>query len=131
MPIVKGVVTGIGDKYNGSVKVNDKWYSFKKGIANKAKEGDSVEITLTPWAFKDKTGENITAIEVMEQPKRAERSEAPRQAVSGGRDLDKEARGKTLCQYVAAQLSNPSVDVSDTTSLFERAVDLMKRTFEA
>jgi hypothetical protein len=73
---VSGVVTGVGDQFNGSVKVNGVWYSNKKGFKNPAKVGDQVTLELSPWEFKDKKGLNITGVSVKEKPVESSQSTA-------------------------------------------------------
>ena len=96
---VSGVVTAVGDKFNGSLKVNGVWYSNKKGFKSEAKVGDIVTLELSPWEFKDKKGLSITAVSIKAQPKSA--NEAVKQVVekiNAGeikmRDFDAENRGK-------------------------------------
>ena len=62
---LEGIVEAVGTKYNGSLKVDGKWISNKKGFVNPAKEGDSVKVTLEPWSFNGKEGMNISAVEVV------------------------------------------------------------------
>jgi len=65
MEKVNGLVQAVGTQFNGSVKVNDKWYSFSKGVKNTAKAGDSVVLTLKEWEFEGKKGLNISAVDVV------------------------------------------------------------------
>ena len=54
---ISGIVEGVGEKYNGSLKVNGSWVSLKKGTEHRAKVGDHVLLELEPWEYKGKTGE--------------------------------------------------------------------------
>jgi len=49
---------------------------------------------------------------------------------NGGRDFDKEARGKTFCAYLSAILSNPSTNVKDIAELFPIVDACVARTFD-
>ncbi len=97
-----GVVEAVGDKFNGSLKVNGSWVSNKKGFKNPAKVGDKVKLTLEPWEFKDKKGENITAVELLgSAPSKAPSEFKPASKAFTkasteyvGRDFDAENRGK-------------------------------------
>lgn len=133
---IKGVVEAVGDKFNGSLKVGGKWYNNKKGFENPAKVGDEVTLTLQEWEFKGKTGVNIIGVEsaVKTEKKNPEPEKktpvVERSTESKGRDFDKEAKGKTLCQYIQAQLANPSIDLNDLDGIFARAQELRNRTFD-
>lgn len=65
----------------------------------------------------------VASAPTVEQPKVA------RQAPVVGRDFDKEARGKTFCQYMAAVLSNPSVNFETVEELFQMIDKCVARTF--
>lgn len=135
---VSGVIQAVGTQFNGSIKVGDKFYNFPKKYSGTKdlKVGQMVTIELKQWEFQGKSGWNIGSVDVVASP--AEESlpiskvEEPKAALVApkGRDFDKEARGKTLCQYIQAQLSNPSVDVNDMDAILERAKALVEKTFE-
>lgn len=114
---VKGVVQGVGTKYNGSVLVNDVWYNFKKGLVNGSTKGDMVVLTLEAWEFKGKTGHNIKKIEVLPAgpvvevktevqtlPIIGKIGEGLSSSIYKERDFNAENRGKTRCQLVAASM---------------------------
>ena len=122
MSKVTGVVEAIGQKFNGSLKIGDKWLNLKKGVKNTANVGDMVTLTLEPWEFKGKTGESITGIDVLAgapapAPTIVKESKAAAPSYSG-RDFDKEAHGKTRHGILCALLSNPSVDAMNPEKLF-------------
>ena len=98
---VTGVVTKVGDKFNGSVQLDGTtYYSNKKGFVNPAKLGDKVELTLSDWSFNGKAGKNITGCVVLSsEPVKAPEKALPvlekaKSVTNGQRDFDKEARGK-------------------------------------
>lgn len=108
---VSGVVEGVGDKFNGSLKVGGKWYSNKKGFKNPAKTGDIVTLTLDAWEFNGKSGFSITDVSIKEGVKQAPKVEAAkteqRESVAveaKGRDFDAENRGKVRHGLVVALL---------------------------
>lgn len=119
---VSGVVTGVGDQFNGSVKVNGVWYSNKKGFKNPAKVGDQVTLELSPWEFKDKKGLNITGVSVKEKPVEAPKAAEPKQEVkaqpsSGTRDFDAENRGKVRHGLTVALVSLVAQDALEVSML--------------
>lgn len=152
MERVTGIVEAVGDKYNGSLKVNGKWLNNHKGFKNPAKVGDQVTLTLKSWSFGGKSGVNIVAVDVLAVPverEEVEKSEIkerleimnapfsknvlPDPVMPKGRDFDKEARGKTFCSYLTALLGNPGVVNTlgvDLEKLFDIAQNATDRTFE-
>ena len=127
MEYITGEIEKVGTQFNGSLLVNGKWFNFKKGVEPKGKVGDKVKLTLQSWEFKGKSGLNIVEVESI--PEKSKAVVVSKPEISPARDFSKEARGKTVCQYIAAQLSNPGVDVNDVDGLFDRAVQLMEKTF--
>lgn len=142
---VSGIIQAVGTQFNGSLKVDGKFYNFPKKYSGSKdfKVGQMVTIQLKQWEFGGKSGWNIGSVDVLAVPEEAvapvvtkavvKEEVAPMLIVPTapkGRDFDKEARGKTLCQYIQAQLSNPSVDVNDTDAILERAKMLVEKTFE-
>lgn len=92
---VTGVVQAIGEKFSGSLKVNDVWYSNVKGFKNPAVKGDAVELTLQEWNSNDKSGVNIVNVEVKKASAKAEvHKEAVKESLTTERDFDSENRGK-------------------------------------
>lgn len=140
MESVTGVVEKKGDKFNGSVLVNGNWLNFRKGVDHAAiREGETATFNLEPWEFKGKTGKSIVSfsrgLKVRDDVQNKVRSTLTESASSYKvRDFDKEARGKTFCQYLASLFSNPSFTpafmndqaLEETFALVEKAV---KRTF--
>lgn len=124
--VVTGVVEGIGTKFAGSLKINGVWMNLKKGTEySHVKQGDVASLTLTPWEFKGKTGESVTAIVVDDAaPKVQTRPSAL--AIVKGRDYEAEALGKTRCALLEALFSNASLvngnmSNEELSNLFELA----------
>lgn len=126
---LSGKVEGVGTKFNGSLKVNGTWYSLKKGVKTEAKLGDTVNVELTPWEFEGKSGTNITKVEVVEPVGVAEVTQLQHK-LAGGRDFDKEAKGKTKCALMEALLSNPNHVDTPVSDLIVRADEALKYVFE-
>ena len=128
---IRAIVEAKGEKFNGSVKLDGKWFSFKKGVDHSTVVvGKEYEFKLEDWESNGKSGKNIAEVlpVATKTAKKETVAEAPVKSV--GRDFDKEARGKTLCQYIQAQLSNPSLDIYDTEGIIERARRLVEETFK-
>lgn len=120
---VTGIVTKVGDKYSGSVQLDNKtWYNNKKGFVNPVKVGDKVTLSLAEWSFDGKSGVNITAVDVVAVAQaEVKKDPAIEHAKSSARDFDKEARGKTRCALLQALYSNASLDTDDTDKLMRLA----------
>ncbi len=54
----------------------------------------------------------------------------PNAKVSVARDFQKEARGKTFCQYMSSVLSNSAVDIENVEKFIPLIERLVKATFE-
>lgn len=135
---IEGKVEMVGTQFNGSLKVNGKFYNFPKNYKGSKdfKVGDEVVINLKKWEFGGKTGWNIGSVEAATKEsltaqvaviqnakgiapaeflfKKAE--ELAEKDLSGatsgntkGRDYEKEARGKTRCQMFSAALQSPGL----------------------
>ncbi len=110
MSILREVVIAVGNKFNGSVLLNEKWYSFKKGtLYDTVVVGKTYEFVLEPWKYKGKSGQNITSFnEIVNAPAPPKVASTPaRKPTNNSRDFDKEARGKTRCQMFSAALQSP------------------------
>ena len=117
---ITGVVEAVGDKFNGSLKVNGVWYAFAKGKKTEVEKGSVVNLTLTEWESNGKKGFNIVDVGLSKESLAPEKVKEPSKVIPNtGRDFDKEARGKTRSQLLSALLSNPSTDTSDLNKLFE------------
>lgn len=147
---ISGIVEQVGTKFNGSVKVQGKFYNFKKGVSyGDLRPGDNVTLELSPWEFKGKTGESIASFSVKGRgnlptpsaiapvlPGVKEVVEAQKHFNGGGRDFDKEARGKTRCSLFAAAVQSPALAAlsSDTDALIKSAIEVaeagVKYTFD-
>lgn len=141
MTKISGVVEQVGEKFNGSLKVNGRWFNFKKGTKPSGAVGQLVTLTLEPWEFKGKSGENIVGVEIgaKEAPKaqgakpEGEAKGRDSETVAKPRNFDKEARGKTFCSYLTALLGNPGVfnvaDEEALENLYDIAQKATDRTF--
>lgn len=140
---VSGVVQGVGDNFNGSVKVNGVWYSNRKGFKNTAVVGDQVTLTLEAWEAKGKKGLNIVNVGFAPKPvslpkvlaeKLAPKTnpkstdEGPRPGVATveqlqkaiqGRDYDAENRGKVRHGLTVALVSLVATDTITLEQLKE------------
>lgn len=107
---VTGIVQAVGEKFNGSLKVNDVWYSFAKGKKTDVEKGVVVTLTLKEWAMGDKKGLNIVdVVAEKEQPKAKEEPKTIAKASAleleyKPRDFDNENRGKVRHGLLVAAL---------------------------
>lgn len=134
---LSGVVQGIGDKYNGSLKVGGEWYGFATKKHDSFKAGDQVTLELASWEAKGKTGFNITSVTLKEKTVEAPKEESkmtsmPRDVLpeAKGRDFDAENRGKVrhgltvaLVPLVAQQI----IKVENLKELVNQLVDFVMK----
>jgi hypothetical protein len=112
---VSGLVEAVGNKFNGSLKVNGAWYGFAKRTTPEAYKGMNVELELEAWNSKGKSGFNIVGIKeastvnsVKQEPVVNTKTQiVVSNAQPKTRDFDAEARGKTRCQMFSAALQSP------------------------
>lgn len=97
---VQGTVQAVGDKFTGSLCIDDTWYSNAKGFKNPAQKGNTVTLTLAPWSSGTKSGFNIVDVIVHKakqvEAQKEEEHDKPASAAKAtvGRDFDSENRGK-------------------------------------
>lgn len=134
---LSGVVERKGEQFNGSVKINGKFYNFKKGVDHSTlREGDTVTLELKDWEFKGKTGVNIASFTIDKDGSQGniepllEKQLSKPPSMPQGRDFDAEARGKTRCQLVAASMPLVLTDSVSMEVLKAKVDELVTYIFE-
>lgn len=128
---VNGVVSFVGTKFNGSVKIGNDYYSFARGVNNPCHVGDMVTLTLEPWESNGKNGFNIVGVDILAIPHKSTQKEVSdkhlEKVVGKANEMSKEdwaAKDRRISRQGVIQIA---VQVAPT---FEKAVELADRMLE-
>lgn len=128
---VEGVVTKVGEKFNGSVQLdNAQWYNNKKGFVNPSKVNDKVRLTLEQWEYKGKTGFSVAAVDHLKTEVKAESRATNVASEPKARDFDAENRGKVRHGLMVALIplvASENIELEDAKSLVTEVTEFVMR----